>query len=179
MMKKIITIFFLFVLFFSSAISVAQDRVEALGEIVYEKGSDSFYFLLSRDESLIPIYVKDKKNRSRLKRSVGRSVLLSGEMRTVPDNSNELSTYSSKLVVENLNQFTLSQLMISDNEIVEIDYSILDRKKKNATFLGVIPLKDKTANRLIAGSVAALCLVVGPLSLIPLSLFAIKSWFLD
>lgn len=171
----------------SEQVNTEQKEIEVntIGKILIDKRTNEFYFLfMDKDhDAAYPISVKNRKTFEQLKKLNNKWVRMSGYKKWVKETLVELPHYLLKLEIEQLQEFRLGELgalRINDHsKISEIDYRVIDGDKRKSQGQAGIPISDEAANDIITGAGIAIGIVVGPMSLIPIGIFELKSLFLD
>lgn len=178
---KILILILLIVL---TSLAQANESVETIGRIFIDKKTNEVYFFyLDNDTDMAyPISIKSKKELSELKKLNKKWVKIKGNIKSVREIIVETPRDLLKLDIDELEEFELTKLgfspMKNKSRIAEINYSVLERGKKQATG-GGIAISDETANTLIATAGTVIGVALGPAALIPAGVFGLKALFLD
>ena len=159
----------------------SKTHIDTIGKIVYEKKNDTFYFIYTEKGKNVytPIRVKDKYIFEKLKNINHKFVHLKGVIRWTKKVIVEQPKYLLGIDIKNIKEFNLDSLRFTykyqRSPFQEINYNLL--RKGNGQ--GGIFLGDKTTNTTISGAGVLLGIAIGPISLIPFSIFTFKTLVLD
>jgi hypothetical protein len=129
------------------------------------------------------IKIKSKKDYNKLKELSNKFVKLKGYIKFEKEVIIELPRWTSKLTINKVIEIPLASLGIKTNfqkELIsEVNFYLLNKYNQKGSSTGGITIEDSTANTIIAGAGTALGIILGPISLIPASIFGLTTLMSD
>ncbi len=177
--KRLALLFGVFVIFISP--SLAGEKINEIGKIIYSEETSSFYFLYLKENKVVSyaLAADNKKNYAKLKKMVNKSVRLTGDLDWKINNREGFSAKEILTFIE-LSEFELNLLAFDSRKMIEQD-NLVSRVnfKTTQTSSGAIEIPDAVADSTIGTASVIVGVLAGPIALIPAAIFGITQLLSD
>ncbi len=171
-MKKILVLMALIV----STSIFSQEKIKEVGKVVFEKQTNSFIFYFLKNDKVQSVILNptDKAQLNLLKKLENKTILLEGEIKPYV-NTQEGIVYREEVNNPLMKELGAELLKVDTKKILEDQkYISSDKALKVQTGEKVITISNKAANTIIAIAGTVIGVAVGPVALVPVSVYLIK-----
>jgi hypothetical protein len=165
------------ILIFTSTLIFSNEQMREIGKIELDTRSNNFLFYFIKENKIksVLIHPKSKEEFLKLNNLKNKVVILAGEIKVII-NHNEGFTYKEEVDHTKILELNKELLKINHKKIMTQYNLVSHEKNKNKIEVNVPTFSgtDKTANSIITVAGAIIGVAVGPMAIIPASIYLLN-----